>query len=221
MALGLGRLLPGLGPLCIVGASVAGACAFARWHSCGDVLGRAEEAAYRAGALVSGDDGPGFVEVDCERGDAGYDRIEEVEIAGPASAGDADLSGDGPPGLSGPRQGQQSVPARHTRQVRRKKMVAVPYSGGELSGSYLAELIADARTSTFARDCNEQNMAIASAYLKRRMVEHGVRPSHIARNLGPMVVAVFYRSNLDIQVEEDIRALKRVGRTRQASGAFW
>jgi len=178
------------------------------------------------GDICTGGDGVGFIELDAERGDAGYECAEKIEDQGVGPTGHA--PGGGAEGgaaaddVQQPERQGRALPGGFTGRTRRKKMVAVPYEGGVLTGAYISALVKDARTCTFAGHYSEGNWAIAQSYLKRQMVQHGVRPQHIHDMLGKMTLAVFYRSDDDIAIERGRNALQAVKRTRCASsGGFW
>lgn len=142
-----------------------------------------------------------FTELDAQPGDVGYDRVEEVDVSeGPA--GD-----DAGAGLAKPC----------SRRVRRKKVVATPYEGGDIKGAYLAELVAEVRMCSYARAYSSANADLVRAHLKRRMVEHGLRSSHIAAHLDRMVLACYYRSNTDVAYDVQLAAAKQRGRIRGAN----
>lgn len=133
-----------------------------------------------------------FVELDAERGDPGFERVEE---AGSQEDGAGD---DAPPGFAARR-----------RRVRRKKVVAVPYAGGSLQGPYCTELVSEARLFTQARTYSVANADFLRVFFVRRMTEHGVRPSHIAACIDKMVLACFHLSEEDKAFEAGLRVQRR------------
>jgi hypothetical protein len=144
-----------------------------------------------------------FEELDAERGDVSFDRVEEVGGEAHGAGGDA---------AGGP------IPSPGKR-VRRKKLVAVPYQGGQLTGAYLAELVAEVRVCNYARAYNPANADIVRSHLRRRMIEHGVRPTHIMRALPGMVLAVFHRNSDDVMEERAVRTATWWGYMRRFSCA--
>jgi len=191
----------GVGVRVGVWGAAAGAVAWWLLNRKRDTTALREYAAL-VGPHFCGDPESAFIELDADRGDPGFDRVEE--IGGPEDGAGSDAE-----------EGAQPV----RRRVRRKKVVAVPYAGGAVQGAYLVELVAEARLCTQARTYSVANADFIRVFLLRRMTEHGVRPSHIASHIDSMVLAAFHKSSQDRAYEEGLRTQRRAGYQRGA-GTF-
>lgn len=156
-----------------------------------------EEFVSRVQPLFVDDADDAFEELDAAPGDVGFDRVEEVGCEEDGSGSDA---------------GARATGGR--RQARRKKLVATPYEGGVLKGAYLAQLVAEVRGCSYAGAYSPANADIVRSHLRRKLIEHGVRPSHIQRHLSNMVLAVFYKSADDRAEERGLAAARARGRLR-------
>jgi len=185
-------------------------CLSALWDYVWDIprRRRVEYAVSRLEAfLASGEDGYGK-EVDAGPSDVGYDTVEEVDGACNGDGADAGSSDGNASGLG---------------RIRRKKMVYTPYEGGILKGAYLSSIVAEVRMCSYARAYSPSNADIVRSHLVRRMREHGVRPTHISNNINKLILACFYKSDSDLEIEKQLGDFVKSGRVnvRKVDAISW
>lgn len=123
-----------------------------------------------------------------------------------------EVCGEGPGANGAPTAASSSARARghcggSRRVAKRLRVVPEPYVGGVLRSAYLAELIAEVRTEPYAKSRNADNVRHVEAHLKRRMVEHGVRPTHIDEKMPVLVIMCFYVTDRQADIARKLAAL--------------
>lgn len=123
-----------------------------------------------------------------------FTEVEEVEVVVP------------------PKEEGGKATKKRERRVVKKKWEHELLSAGGVNGTYLAEVVMEARLHYNHRAASAYNMSLAKAYMVRVMKAHGMRPAHIAAHIDRMVLAVFVQTDDQVALRDNERVLRAVGR---------
>jgi len=145
---------------------------------------------------------------DCLPGESHDIVVADFEDEGESVDGSEEESDHA--GASGSRRRRPSG----RRVAKRKKYVHEPFKGGAVNGTYLSNVVAEARNVYGARMASEHTCALARGFMVRRMSEHGMRPAHIDAHVDRMVVAVFTITANELEARRAYSVCKAAGRIR-------
>lgn len=197
-----------------IGVGVSAGCIygvyeFHKWYS---LYSRRNSVLRRYEDLCSGDP-PGALEQDSSIARE-LDEEDEADLVVDVAPGRAPAAADGPPGFADAPQPE--------RRVRRRKRgpgaVNTPYMPGTTTvrGAYLNRLVSALRAENGGITYSVANYRQIMRRAYTMMTEHGVRSYDIDRNLNLVANAVFYRSDVEVEIEIEREVLGHARRLRLA-----